>query len=249
MQRTRCSYFRDVAVSACNKRIPARAAPRWTGTRASTPCWREARLHRCPSVGHVRGAGGARGAGARARPLPDGVTERVIPMADFHLLPGTTPEHETSLAPGELITHVMLKPTPVAARSVYVKARDRASYAFALASAAAGLHIEGGKIRAARVALGGVATKPWRSAEAEQALVGHEATRATFEKAAAAALRAAQSRARQSIQGTAGHAPPSFAPWNARETCHEHGPLHQPRHRPRRRPAEGHRSGARIRPR
>jgi xanthine dehydrogenase YagS FAD-binding subunit len=136
-------------------------------------------------VVHVRGRYGAAG---------DGVTAREIPLADFHLIPGTTPAHETSVGPGELITHVTLQPTALAARSVYVKARDRASYAFALASAAVALQVEGGKIRAARVALGGVATKPWRSAEAEHALVGHEATAATFEKAAAAALAAAQTR-------------------------------------------------------
>jgi xanthine dehydrogenase YagS FAD-binding subunit len=115
-------------------------------------------------------------------------------MADFHLLPGATPERETSVGPGELITHVTLPVTPLAARSAYVKARDRASYAFALASAAVALQIDGGRIHAARVALGGVATKPWRSLAAEQVLVGHEATMATFEKAATAALASAQPR-------------------------------------------------------
>jgi len=136
------------------------------------------------AVVHVRGHYG--GAGAD-------VTERAIPIADFHLLPGATPARETAIGPGELITRVTLPATPFAARSAYVKARDRASYAFALASAGVALHLEGGRVRAARVALGGVATKPWRSREAEQALEGQPATDAAFERAAAA-LAGAQPR-------------------------------------------------------
>jgi xanthine dehydrogenase YagS FAD-binding subunit len=195
MQRTRCPYFRDIGVDACNKRRPGSGCAALDGfTRphavlgGSNACIAVHPSDMCVALValeatvHVRGHYG------------DGVTERVIPFAEFHLLPGNTPERETSLAPGELITHVTLKPSELSARSVYVKARDRASFAFALASAAVALQIEGGKIRAARVALGGVATKPWRSLEAEQVLVGRYGTHATFEQAASAALAAAQTR-------------------------------------------------------
>jgi xanthine dehydrogenase YagS FAD-binding subunit len=101
---------------------------------------------------------------------PDG--ERVIPFTDFHLLPGETPEKETVLKPGELITAVDLPPLPHTAKSHYLKVRDRASYEFALASAAVVLDIENGNIRSGRIALGGVGTKPWRAHKAEQLLQG-----------------------------------------------------------------------------
>jgi len=198
MQRTRCSYFRDVGVAACNKRNPGSGCAAYDGFArqhavlgGSRDCIAVHPSDMCvalvalDAVVHVRGHYG--GAGAE-------VTERAIPIADFHLLPGTTPQRETAIGPGELITGVTVPARPFAARSAYVKARDRASYAFALASAAVALHVEGGTIRAARVALGGVATKPWRSHEAEQALEGQAATDAAFERAAAAALAGAQPR-------------------------------------------------------
>src|SRR5205085_11653780 len=110
----------------------------------------------------------------------------------FHLLPGKPPERETVLEPGDLITHVTL-PAPVAgSKQVYLKLRDRASYEFALASAAVVLTIAGGKVTRARIALGGVGTKPWRSPEAEAALVGKPAEETNFRKAAEAALRDAR---------------------------------------------------------
>jgi xanthine dehydrogenase YagS FAD-binding subunit len=118
----------------------------------------------------------------------NGGRERAIPIGEFHTLPGDHPEIENVLEQGELVTHIELPASPFAAHAHYVKVRDRAAFAFALASAAVGLDIADGKIRAARVALGGVATKPWRAAEAEQALVGQPASRASFERAAAAAL-------------------------------------------------------------
>ena len=196
MQRTRCSYFRDVGVAACNKRHPGSGCAAYDGFArqhavlgGSRDCIAVHPSDMCvalvalDAVVHVRGHYG--GAGAD-------VTERAIPIADFHLLPGATPARETAIGPGELITRVTLPATPFAARSAYVKARDRASYAFALASAGVALHLEGGRVRAARVALGGVATKPWRSREAEQALEGQPATDAAFERAAAAALAGAQ---------------------------------------------------------
>ena len=184
LQRTRCPYFRDLAV-ACNKRAPGSGCSAIDGytrshailgtseaciaTHPSDMCVALAALD---AVVHTRGAG----------------RERAIPFGEFHTLPGDHPEVESALEPGELITHVELPASPFAAHAHYVKVRDRAAFAFALASAAVGLEVADGKIRAARIALGGVATKPWRAAEAEQALVGQPPNRASFERAAAAAL-------------------------------------------------------------
>jgi xanthine dehydrogenase YagS FAD-binding subunit len=184
LQRTRCPYFRDPAVP-CNKRAPGSGcsaldgytrshailgtSPQCIATHPSDMC---VALVALDAVVHTRGGG----------------RERAIPIGEFHTLPGDHPEIETALEPGELITHVELPASPFAARARYVKVRDRAAFAFALASAAVGLDVADGKIRAARVALGGVATKPWRSLEAEQALVGQAPARATFERAAAAAI-------------------------------------------------------------
>jgi xanthine dehydrogenase YagS FAD-binding subunit len=117
---------------------------------------------------------------------------RAIPFADFHLLPGSTPQRETVLEPGDLITHVTLPPPIAGSKQVYLKLRDRASYEFALASAAIVITVSGGKVTRARVALGGVGTKPWRATEAESALVGKTADAANFRKAAEAALRDAK---------------------------------------------------------
>ena len=115
-------------------------------------------------------------------------------IADFHKLPAEHPEIETALEHGELITGVTLPAAPFAARSGYVKVRDRAAFAFALASAAVAVELRGGRMRAVRVALGGIATKPWRSHEAEAVLVGQVPRRSTFEQAAAAAVRGAEVR-------------------------------------------------------
>src|SRR3989442_10898517 len=117
---------------------------------------------------------------------------RSIPIGDFHLLPGSTPNHETVLEPGDLITHVTLPPPIAGSKQVYLKLRDRASYEFALASAAVVITVAGGKVTRARVALGGVGTKPWRSADAEAALAGQAANAANFRKAAEAAMRDAK---------------------------------------------------------
>jgi xanthine dehydrogenase YagS FAD-binding subunit len=184
LQRTRCPYFRDLAV-ACNKRAPGSGCSAIDGftrshailgtseaciaTHPSDMCVALAALD---AVVHTRGAG----------------RERAIPFAEFHTLPGDHPEVENTLEPGELVTHVELPASPFAAHTHYVKVRDRAAFAFALASAAVGLDVADGKIRAARIALGGVATRPWRAAEAEQALVGQAPSRASFERAAAAAI-------------------------------------------------------------
>jgi xanthine dehydrogenase YagS FAD-binding subunit len=120
--------------------------------------------------------------------------KRIIPIAECHKLPGDAPNIENALEPGELITFVDL-PKPIeGAKSVYLKLQDRASYEFALSSAAVVAKVEGGHIRYVRVAMGGVGTKPWRSHEAEAALTGKPADAATFRKAAEAALASAKPR-------------------------------------------------------
>jgi xanthine dehydrogenase YagS FAD-binding subunit len=117
---------------------------------------------------------------------------RAIAFGDFHLLPGNTPHRETVLEPGDLITHLTLPPPIAGSKQVYLKLRDRASYEFALASAAVVLTIASGNITRARIALGGVGTKPWRLSEAEAALTGKPATEGIFRQAAEAALRDAK---------------------------------------------------------
>jgi xanthine dehydrogenase YagS FAD-binding subunit len=119
---------------------------------------------------------------------------RAIPFVDLHVLPGGHPDRETVLRAGDVITSIDLPAVPFARTSMYLKVRDRASFAFALAAAAVALDVRSGTIRAARVALGGVGTKPWRSHEAERALVGKPATMPTFRTASAAALAGARPR-------------------------------------------------------
>jgi xanthine dehydrogenase YagS FAD-binding subunit len=117
---------------------------------------------------------------------------RTIPFGDFHLLPGSTPNRETVLEPGDLITHVTLPPPLSGSKQVYLKLRDRASYEFALASAAVVITIAGGNVIRARIALGGVGTKPWRSREAEHILAAKPADAANFRKAAEVAMLSAK---------------------------------------------------------
>src|SRR5712664_2294531 len=119
---------------------------------------------------------------------------RAILFGDFYLLPGSTPNRETVLEPGDLVTHVTVPPPIAGSKQMYLKLRDRASYEFALASAAVVVTIAGGNVTRARIALGGVGTKPWRSLEAEAALAGQPANQANFRKAAEAAMRDAQPR-------------------------------------------------------
>lgn len=188
LQRTRCVYFRDTAMP-CNKREPGTGCPAITGHNrtlailgASEQCIATNPSDMCVAMAaleatiHVQGPKGS----------------RAIPFGDFHLLPGSTPHRETVLAAGELITHVTLPPPVVGSKHLYLKLRDRASYEFALASAAVVLTVAGGKITRARIALGGVGTKPWRSPEAEAALTGKPANEATFHAAAESALRNAK---------------------------------------------------------
>jgi xanthine dehydrogenase YagS FAD-binding subunit len=190
LQRTRCHYFYDVGVP-CNKREPGSGCPAIGGlTRqhailgASPHCIAVHPSDMCvalaalDAVVHVQSAAGA----------------RRIAFADFHRLPGEHPERDTTLADGELITHIELPPgAQFAANSAYLKLRDRASYAFALVSVAAALDIgKDGTVREARVALGGVAHKPWRMPAAEALLAGHPPTAGAFGELAGALLEGAR---------------------------------------------------------
>jgi xanthine dehydrogenase YagS FAD-binding subunit len=188
MQRTRCYYFTDTAMP-CNKREPGSGCAAIEGynrihaifgtsdkciaTHPSDMCVALAALE---AVVRISGTNG----------------DRTIPIADFHRLPGDTPERDTVLEHGELIVAIDLPDSPYAARSHYLKVRDRASYAFAIVSVAAALDLDNGKIREARVVMGGVAHKPWRALEAEKILVGSVANEKTFTAAAEATIREAK---------------------------------------------------------
>jgi xanthine dehydrogenase YagS FAD-binding subunit len=188
LQRTRCMYFRDTAMP-CNKREPGSGCAAITGVNrslailgtsehciATNPSDMNVAMVALEATIHIRGTKG----------------ERTVLIGDFHLLPGTNPQRETVLDPGDLITHVTLPPPAPGSRSLYIKLRDRASYEFALASAAVVVTTSGGKITRARVALGGVGTKPWRSPEAEAELNNQSASEDLFRKAADAAMRNAK---------------------------------------------------------
>ncbi len=189
LQRTRCSYFYDVAMP-CNKREPGTGCGALEGINRMHAIfgWSEKCIAVYPSdmsialvaldaVVKVQGASGA---------------ERSIPFADFHRLPGDAPEKDTNLNHGELITAIELPKNNFARQSYYLKVRDRASYAFALVSVAAALEMDGNKIKQARIAMGGVAHKPWRATEAEKILVGKNATEANFKQAAEAEMKNAK---------------------------------------------------------
>ena len=187
LQRTRCPYFRDTA-TPCNKRDPGSGCPAIEGFNrthavlgtsdhciATHPSDFAVVLAALDARVHVRGA-----------------LRRTIRFADLHLLPGAHPEREHTLKLGEMVTAIDLPALSYARRSLYLKVRDRASYAFALSAAAVALDIEAGIIRDARVALGGVGTKPWRTREAERALIGKPADASTFAAAGRAALAGAR---------------------------------------------------------
>jgi len=188
LQRTRCSYFYDVT-KPCNKRNPGSGCAAREGYNrihailgaseacvATHPSDMAVALAALDAIVEVRGAGGT----------------RRIPMGDFHRLPGTTPQRDTNLAPGELIVAVEIPANELGARSHYLKVRDRASYAFALVSVAVGLDVRDGVVKTARIALGGVAHRPWRATEAEAALVGAKLDRQSIERAAKAAVAGAK---------------------------------------------------------
>ncbi|MFD4137693.1 FAD binding domain-containing protein [Streptomyces sp. NPDC058572] len=184
LQRTRCTYFQDVA-KPCNKRAPGTGCPARDGVHrdlavlghsehcvATHPSDMAVALAALDAAVHVQGVAG----------------ERRLPVRDLHRLPGEHPESDTVLSPGELITAVELPPRPAGERTAYRKARDRASYAFALVSVAAVLDVHDGTVRGAALAFGGLAHRPWRAAEAEAALAGAPATRESFVRAADTAL-------------------------------------------------------------
>jgi xanthine dehydrogenase YagS FAD-binding subunit len=188
LQRTRCYYFRDTA-TPCNKREPGTGCPAIEGYNrihailgtsrhciATHPSDMAVAMAALDAVVHLRGTKG----------------ERSVPLVDLHRLPGETPQIETVLEPGELIMAVELPANPYAARSRYLKIRDRASYAFALVSVAAAMDVQNGVIRSCRLAFGGVAPKPWRAFEAERALEGKPASEQSYLAAAAIATHGAQ---------------------------------------------------------
>ncbi len=185
MQRTRCLYFYDEA-SPCNKRDPGSGCAALEGFNRGNAVLGTS--DHCVAT-HPSDMAVALAALDATVEVQSSRGTRRIPLTDFHRLPGTTPHIETDLATDELITAVELPRLPVAANSRYRKVRDRASYAFALVSVAAAMDVgEDGRISAARMALGGVGTKPWRASEAESILVGAPANDETFQHAARAEL-------------------------------------------------------------
>jgi xanthine dehydrogenase YagS FAD-binding subunit len=196
LQRTRCAYFYDTA-TPCNKREPGSGCSARNGLNrmhailgASEACIATHPSDMCVALAaldariHVAGASG----------------EREMAFADFHRLPETTPQRDTNLQPDEIVTAVELPAQGFARNYTYLKIRDRLSYAFALVSVAAALELDGDTIKQARLALGGVAHKPWRDAGAEAALRGQTASRATFTHAADLVLRDAKSFAHNAFK-------------------------------------------------
>jgi xanthine dehydrogenase YagS FAD-binding subunit len=183
LQRTRCMYFRDT-VHACNKREPGTGCSAIGGENrmmailgtskdciATNPSDMNVALTALEATVHIQGNKG----------------ERAVPIHEFHLLPGSTPNKETVLEPGDVIVAVTVPPA-TGTKQIYLKLRDRAAYEFALSSAAIVVKLDGKKITHARVAMGGVGTKPWRSFEAEKALQGQPVNAASFHHAAEEAL-------------------------------------------------------------
>lgn len=182
LQRTRCPYFRDVGYGACNKRDPGSGCSaiggenRWHAVLGASeaciavhPSDLAVALAALEASVEVRSASGA----------------RTVDLADFHRVPGATPHIESVLEPGEVVAAITVPPTPAGWRSHYLKVRDRASFEFAVVSAAVALDMDGGRIRQARVAAGGVGTKPWRLPQVEAALVGRGLDAAELRSAAA----------------------------------------------------------------
>ncbi|MDT3403267.1 FAD binding domain-containing protein [Mucilaginibacter terrae] len=189
MQRTRCTYFYDTTMP-CNKREPNSGCGAMEGIN---------RMHaifgtsdKCIAV-HPSDMCVALAALDATVEVKSKKGTRYIPFTEFHKLPGDTPQLDNTLAKSELITRVIIPNNHFAKNSYYLKVRDRASYAFALISVAAALHIEGGTIKDARLAMGGVAHKPWRLTAAEQFLKGKPGTAANFEQAAQLAMQGAKS--------------------------------------------------------
>ncbi|MEV4102641.1 xanthine dehydrogenase family protein subunit M [Nonomuraea sp. NPDC049649] len=189
LQRTRCGYFRDAA-SPCNKRVRGSGCPAITGQNrghailggsehciATHPSDLAVALTALDATVRLLGPGG----------------ERAVPIADFYLLPGSTPDRETAMRPGELITRVDVPRTALAGQSRYLKLRDRATFEFAVVSVAAALRTRGGVVRDVRLAFGGVGTRPWRDTRVEAALQGRPLTRQSIDEAGRVLVRDATS--------------------------------------------------------
>ena len=189
LQRTRCPYFRDVGYAACNKRTPGSGCAAIGG---------ESRWHAVLGTSESCIAANASDLAVALVALDAAVEvlgangQRTVPLIDFHRLPGPTPHIETVLEPGEVIGAITVPASAVARRSHYLKVRDRASFEFAVVSAAVALDMEGARIRQAHIALGGVGTKPWRAPRVEAALAGASLGSAELRRAAALAAQDAQ---------------------------------------------------------
>ncbi|MCX4537266.1 MULTISPECIES: xanthine dehydrogenase family protein subunit M [unclassified Streptomyces] len=188
LQRTRCPYFQDIS-KPCNKRVPGIGCPAREGTHRDLAVIGHSEACVATHPSDMAVALAALDATVQLYG-PDG--ERSVPVTDFHRLPGDTPDRDTVIRPGELITEVLLPPRPEGAVSVYRKARDRASYAFALASVAAVVTARDGRIEHAALAFGGLAHRPWRARAAEEILRGAATTDDTFTRAVDAELAAAR---------------------------------------------------------
>ncbi|HSZ51468.1 MAG TPA: xanthine dehydrogenase family protein subunit M [Caulobacteraceae bacterium] len=188
LQRTRCLYFYDIT-KPCNKREPGSGCAAIDGVNRMNAVLGAS--PRCIAVNPSDMSVAMRALDAQVETVRANGARRTIPIADFHRLPGSTPQKDTNLDLDEVITSVVLPPPPAGAQA-YRKVRDRASYAFALVSVAAVIDAQGGTVRTARVALGGLAHKPWRVESAEAAMVGRPATEATFASAADAILAGAR---------------------------------------------------------
>jgi xanthine dehydrogenase YagS FAD-binding subunit len=193
LQRTRCGYFRDTGFP-CNKRLPGSGCPAIDGDNrllailggsahcvATNPSDLAVALAALDAVVELRGASPQGGSATRR-----------VPLGEFHLLPGDTPEHETAMKPGEMIAAILVPAETRGQRSAYLKVRDRASFEFALVSAAAVVTMAGGQIVRARIAMGGVGTKPWRLPAVEAVLAGAPAAMPAFATAAALAAEGAR---------------------------------------------------------
>ncbi|MDT7782311.1 MAG: xanthine dehydrogenase YagS FAD-binding subunit [Pseudonocardiales bacterium] len=184
MQRTRCDYFRDVT-SACNKRLPGSGCPALTGINRGHAILGTSDSCAATHASDVAVAFVALDAQVVLR---DKDGDRTVPLEDFYRLPGSTPERENVLGPGELITEVVVPTLPWARTSTYLKIRDRQSYEFALTSVAAAVNLKRGVVQDVRLAAGGVGTKPWRLRAVEEALKGGVAMERTFADAAESAV-------------------------------------------------------------
>jgi xanthine dehydrogenase YagS FAD-binding subunit len=198
LQRTRCGYFRDTGF-ACNKRAPGTGCPAIAGHNrelailggsahciATHPSDFPVALMAARADVEIHGAQGT----------------RTVPLADFYVLPGATPHIDTVLRPGDIVTAIIVPDAPANMRAIYVKVRDRQSYAYALASVAAGVEIRGGVVREARLAAGGVGTRPWRLDAVEAALRGQSPSPALIEHASAQATNGAQPQSRNAFKVT-----------------------------------------------